>query len=370
MEVLQVLHMNGGNNQTSYASNSSLQRKAISIAKPITEEAILASFCKTAPESLGVADLGCSSGPNTLFVVSKIIEAIYAKCSQLSCRLPEFRIFLNDLPGNDFNTIFTSLPAFYDKLKEEKGDDLESCFIAGVPGSFYGRLFPSKSLHFVHSSYSLMWLSQVPPELDSEIGSITNKGNIYMAKTSPPEVLRAYLKQFQKDFFKFLRSRSEEIVPGGRMVLQLLGRTSADPSSKECCYIWELLAQALNDMVLQGVIEESKLDSFNLPQYAPSPPEVKALVQAEGSFIVHRLETYAVSWDPEDNAIQNLVFDRSKRAEKVATYMRAVAEPLVSSHFGEAIVHDLFKRYRDIVSEHMETEDAKFTNLVISLERK
>ncbi|XP_069153311.1 S-adenosyl-L-methionine:benzoic acid/salicylic acid carboxyl methyltransferase 3-like isoform X2 [Solanum lycopersicum] len=31
----------------------------------------------------------------------------------------------------------------------------------GVAGSFYTRLFPSNSLHFVHSSYSLHWLSQI-----------------------------------------------------------------------------------------------------------------------------------------------------------------------------------------------------------------
>ena len=35
------------------------------------------------------------------------------------------------------------------------------------------------------------------------------------------------------------------------MVLTILGRRSDDPSSKECCYIWELLAVALNDMVAE-----------------------------------------------------------------------------------------------------------------------
>lgn len=91
----------------------------------------------------------------------------------------------------------------------------------------------------------------MPPELDSEADNMSNKGNIYMAESSPPGVFRAYLEQFQKDFFLFLRSRSEEMVSGGRMVITLLGRASADPSSKECCYIWELLAKALNDMVSQ-----------------------------------------------------------------------------------------------------------------------
>ena len=72
-----------------------------------------------------------------------------------------------------------------------------------------------------------------------------------MASTSPPEVLKAYYEQFQQDFSLFLKCRSEEQVAGGRMVLTVSGRRSDDPSSKECCYVWELLAMALNDMVFE-----------------------------------------------------------------------------------------------------------------------
>jgi len=35
------------------------------------------------------------------------------------------------------------------------------------------------------------------------------------------------------------------------MILTFLGRKNSDPSSKESGYIWELMAMALNDMVLQ-----------------------------------------------------------------------------------------------------------------------
>ena len=83
---------------------------------------------------------------------------------------------------------------------------------------------------------------EVPQGLES------NKGNIYMASSSPPSVLKAYYEQFQRDFSMFLRCRWEELLEGGSMVLTFLGRRSDDPSSKECCYIWELLAVALNDM--------------------------------------------------------------------------------------------------------------------------
>ena len=38
------------------------------------------------------------------------------------------------------------------------------------------------------------------------------------------------------------------------MVLMLFGRTTEDPSSGECCHIWELLAQAVMEMVSQMII--------------------------------------------------------------------------------------------------------------------
>lgn len=85
---------------------------------------------------------------------------IEGMCRHLHRPIPEFQVYLNDLPGNDFNTLFRSLPAFYEKLKKEKGRESSACFIAGVPGSFYGRLFPTGSLDFIHSSSSLHWLSQ------------------------------------------------------------------------------------------------------------------------------------------------------------------------------------------------------------------
>lgn len=125
------------------------------------EDSILSLYGTSIPESLNIADLGCSSGPNTLLAIKEIIDVTHKRCQQLRHCSPEFRVFLNDLPGNDFNTIFRSLPQFYDTLKEEMGLSPGTCFIAGVPGSFYGRLFPRNCLDFVHSSYSVHWLSQV-----------------------------------------------------------------------------------------------------------------------------------------------------------------------------------------------------------------
>nr|UMB49635.1 salicylic acid methyltransferase [Viola tricolor] len=364
MEVVQVLHMNGGMGDTSYAQNSLVQQKVLSLTKPILQEAITSLYCSSFPTHLAIADLGCSSGPNTLFVVSELVKTVDIIRRKFGHESPEYQVLLNDLPGNDFNSIFRNLPKFQEEMKLKLGDGFGPCVFHGVPGSFYGRLFCRNSLDFVHSSYSLMWLSQVPDGLEG------NKGNIYMASTSPPEVLRSFYKQFQTDFSMFLKCRSVELVIGGRMVLTFLGRRSENPASKECCYIWELMAMALNQMVQEGLIEEEKFNSFNIPQYTPSPSEVKQEIEKEGSFGIDRLEVSEVDWDAYEREV-NVTDDDGKDnvgggGYNVAKCMRAVAEPLLVSHFGEDIIDGVFVRYREIVDDRMAKEKTQFVNVTVS----
>ncbi|CAN1344314.1 Salicylate carboxymethyltransferase [Linum perenne] len=327
MEVVDVLHMNGGMGENSYAMNSMLQQKVISMTKPITEEAITQLYTSTFPTTISIADLGCSSGPNTLFTVTEIITAVDALSNKLSRPSPEFQVFLNDLPGNDFNTIFRSL---FQKLPNKHRTPL---FINGVPGSFYGRLFLSNSIHFVHSSYSLQWLSQVPEGVEED-----NVGNIYMADSSPPKVLEAYYGQFQKDFGMFLSCRGEELVNGGRM----------------------------------GLVDNDKLNKFNIPQYTPSAMEVEAEVKREGSFIVDRIAVSKVRWDAYDEDGRVLGEEELKDGGyTVANCMRAVAEPLLIGQFGEGGINvdEVFRRYRAIVTERMANEKTEFVNVTVSLIR-
>ena len=134
-------------------------------AKPVVEENIEEVYGgNMLSEFLKVADLGCSSGSNTLTVVSQMLEAVAAASGRMNRQPPALQAFLNDLPGNDFNSLFKSLPSFYEEVKKkerEAGRRLGRCFVFGAPGSFYGSLFPNNTMHFFHSSYSLHWLSQV-----------------------------------------------------------------------------------------------------------------------------------------------------------------------------------------------------------------
>ncbi|PIA32672.1 hypothetical protein AQUCO_04400099v1 [Aquilegia coerulea] len=151
--------MKEGVGENSYAKNSSFQKSVLSKAKPFIEETIVELYNRTSPPCLTIADLGCSSGPNSIFVIFELLKAISVVCQKLGRSPLEFQVFLNDLPENDFNTIFKSIPYFFKKFRSENGQEVGPSFVAGVPGSFYNRLFPTKTLNFVHSFYALHWLS-------------------------------------------------------------------------------------------------------------------------------------------------------------------------------------------------------------------
>ncbi|KAJ4847358.1 hypothetical protein Tsubulata_005594 [Turnera subulata] len=371
MGVEQVVHMNGGEGEHSYYKNSLYQKYVILKTRPILEEAVAQLCRERLPEDcLRMVDVGCSSGPNTLLPLWEIIETIDSTCNKLNQKAPAIQFFLNDLPRNDFNTVFRSLlPNFYDKL--EKFDKLGPCVVAAMPGSFYGRLFPDNSLHFVHSSYSLHYLSQVPAGLVSESGMPLNKGNICLANASPSSVHKAYVGQFEKDFTSFLSWRSLEMVSGGRMVLTIMGRSAHNAACKYESEILQSISNALKEMVDEGKVEESKLDSYNFPIYEPSAQDVRQLIQRDGSFNITRFEEYEVSWDANmEDGNEELVFDKWARGRYVSNYMRAVTEPMLASQFGSAIMDDLFDRVSSKYANYLEKEKGLYYNLVITMVKK
>lgn len=165
-----------------------------------------------------IADLGCATGPNTFFAVQNIIEAVdhNYKTKHRNPQTLEYQVFFSDRIDNDFNTLFKSLPSS------------RPYFAVGIPGSFYGRLFPKGSIHFIHSSNSLNWLSRVPNGV-GDINSPAWNGNSIYCRGDAKEVAEAYSSQYKKDMEIFLNARAEELVGEGLMALVLGGRQNGVP---------------------------------------------------------------------------------------------------------------------------------------------
>lgn len=195
-------------------------------SKGMIQEAIIKHFdinktlnSASSSNQIFLADLGCSTGPNTFLAVQNILEAIQLKY-QLEKRhhldhsddqddqnIPFiFQVFFNDHFENDFNTLFKSLL------------QTRTYLAAGVPGSFHSRLFPNSSLHFVHCSYSLHWLSKVPSQVMDKASPAWNKGRIHYTNAGK-QVVKAFADQYAEDILSFLNARAEELVVGGLMAL-------------------------------------------------------------------------------------------------------------------------------------------------------
>ena len=122
-------------------------------------------------------------------------------------------------------------------------------------------------------------------------------------------------------------------------------------------------------ILFQGLIEEKKLDTFNLPFYAATLEEFKGLIEAEGSFELKKIEIFKNDWDTYIKKA-NSGLDKQARAAIIANDMRAVGEPILVSQFGEAIMDDLFRRVKEEVLDHMVRHKCENINLVISLIKK
>ncbi|KAK3023449.1 hypothetical protein RJ639_042661 [Escallonia herrerae] len=268
-----------------------LQRAGSNAAKETMREVIFEKLDVRSPTSASntfrIADMGCSVGPNTLFSMQTVQESIENKYpSQGFPPLDlEFQVFFNDLTSNDFNTLFASFPP-------NKG-----YFAVGVPGSFYSRLFPASSLHFVHSSFALQWLSKVPEQLLDKNSLAWNKGRIHYTSASG-KVANAYTSQFENDIDDFLNARAKEVVAGGMMVLITLGRPDGTHHSKlPLCLLLDALGSSLMDM--------AKAMELTAPMSKTDVPV-----------------------GPQDMVI----------------HLRAGIEGMLAKHFGNDIIEELFER--------------------------
>nr|XP_043621712.1 indole-3-acetate O-methyltransferase 1 isoform X2 [Erigeron canadensis] len=319
-----------------------------------------------------VADLGCSSGSNTIFIVNVIIEHITKRYEASGySEVPEFSAFFADLPSNDFNTLFQLLPP----LANQDVGSMEEClastghrsfYVAGVPGSFYRRLFPAKSIDVFYSAFSLHWLSQVPESVVEKSSTAYNKGKIYIQGANKITA-NEYKKQFQTDLAGFLKARSKEMRKGGSMFIALLGRTSEDPADQGGAGLLfgTHFQDAWNDLVQEGLITSEKRDDFNIPVYAPSLQDFKQVVEANGSFSIKKLEVFQGG--------SPLVVSRPDDAVEVgkalANSCRSVSGVLVDAHIGDKLSDQLFLRVANRAANKAAEilENLQFYHIVVSL---
>ncbi|XP_019459735.1 PREDICTED: indole-3-acetate O-methyltransferase 1-like [Lupinus angustifolius] len=346
MDLEKLLSMKGGKGEASYANNSQAQAMHAKSMHHLLKETLDKVELHAPDTPFVVVDLGCSCGSNTLNVVDVIINHIIKRYEAIGCfEQPEFSAFFSDLPSNDFNTLFQLLPPLVPNsgvsTMEEclAANNHRSYFAAGVPGSFYRRLFPARSIDVFHSAFSLHWLSQIPECVLDKRSSAYNKGRVYIHGAGE-STTNAYKKQFQTDLAGFLSARSVEMKRGGSMFLVCLGRTSADPTDQGGAGLLfgTHFQDAWDDLVQEGLISCEKRDSFNIPVYAPSLQDFKEVVEANGSFVINKLEVFKGG----SPLVVNQPDDATEVGRALAISCRSVSGVLVDAHIGDKLSDKLF----------------------------
>ncbi|WOH15540.1 hypothetical protein DCAR_0935082 [Daucus carota subsp. sativus] len=319
--------MNGGDGPDSYTRNSKIQENSFDVTKSlligcIRDHLDIQKSCKV----FRMADLGCSVGPNTFSCFHTQFPGFIS--------LPEFQVFFNDTFSNDFNTLFNALP-------------IDRLYMAvGVPGSFYGQLFPKESMNLIHSSFSCHWISQVPKEVLTKDSRAWNKGRISYVRSSI-EVKQAFAAQFMSDFKAFIGARSAELAPGGLIFISIPCRSNESVLS--ILEPIDILGDAFTDMVKEGLVAEELLDSFNLPLYIPTPSEVIKLVSGDKHLNILKVE-------------ESFLKVKMSSAEDImygSSHLRAAMEGIINKHFGpDILMDDLFHRYCNKFTEF----SARFKN--------
>ncbi|KAL4198849.1 hypothetical protein AMTRI_Chr03g48120 [Amborella trichopoda] len=117
------------------------------------------------------------------------------------------------------------------------------------------------------------------------------------------------------------------------MVLIFFGRR-AKQVDDECAVLLTTLGKAISILVSKGLVEDEKLDSFDLPCYTPCVEEGEEVVEGQGSFTIEHFEQLGLApW----------VVDQNGRDVDVIT--RAVVEPMINHHFGEGFKNMVFEDY-------------------------
>ncbi|CAH8317884.1 unnamed protein product [Eruca vesicaria subsp. sativa] len=357
-----VLSMQGGEDDISYAKNSYGPAAALASSKPMLTSAINSIKLTKGCSPIKIADLGCAVGDNTFDTVDTVIEVLRQKLTVVDGESdqpePELEVFFCDLPSNDFNTLFRS-------LQEKVNGSSKKYFAAGVPGSFYGRLFPKGHLHVVVTMSALQWLSQIPEKVMEKGSKTWNKGRAWI-QGAEGEVVEAYAEQSDKDLVQFLKCRKEEIVEGGVLFMLMGGRSSGSDLDSGLKHLFTtLMDQAWQDLVDEGLIEEDKRDGFNIPVYPRSTEEIANAIDRCGGFKIEEMKVLKIA-DPM-NAKQQMK-DPESYGLAMANLVQAGLKPMVEAYLGPDLTRKLFKQYavRAAANKELLKENSSYYMIAVS----
>lgn len=235
-----------------YNDNSTPQWDAIAAVLPLLEEA-LASLPLEGSGPVTLADFGCSEGRNSISAFSHAVARLRPRTGR------PIQTIHSDLPTNDYSSL---LRALRPGGKSVFGH--ENVFSSVTAGSMFDQLLPPQSLHLATSFNAIGFLSRKPVDalpgyiLPNGPGAIRANGFVTDAERI------AFSNLAAQDIATFLKARAKELVPGGKLLLQVFG---ANETARTCDGIYDLLNDAVKAFVAEGAISRPVYEAYYQPVY-------------------------------------------------------------------------------------------------------
>ncbi|MET1411334.1 hypothetical protein ABVF61_03645 [Roseibium sp. HPY-6] len=302
-----------------YDANSTTQWNAIEAVLPTLDHA-----AKTVPledsQVITLADYGCSEGRNSVAVMERALKTLLPRTSM------PIQTVHSDLPTNDFSTLFLNL-----RPHGQSVFGSNRVFSSAVGGSMYDQLRPDSSVHLAMTFNAIGFLSRRPVEtLPGYIqpnGPSKVRNNGYVSQENG----LAFKKQANEDVEAFLRVRAKELVPGGKLLVQVFGATEDVCTSDG---IYDVLNDAVLSFVETGEFPKGAYDHYYQPVYMRrlselTEPVLDPQYETAGLFELEDTKDYEIAVPFVDQFKEN--GDLKAYASAYTNFFRAFTEAVLAN---------------------------------------
>lgn len=342
-----------------YDAHSDEQRAALDEFLPWLEEAVGKLSAPAGSRACwSLLDVGSSEGANALHAMNRVIAVLRRNS------VHPVRVFFDDLPTNNFNQLFTNLfPA------GNQGLPGSNIFPAAIAGSAYGQLVPAQSLDVVTTFNMLGWLDEKPaaglPHYILPMGPSPHAGRAGVSVSDDErEPFRA---QAARDLHRFYAARAEELVRGGKALVQVFGR---DTNYSTADGIYDVLSDAMLDEVQSGHLPKDVYERLVFPVYFRTTEELAAPLKADEALQkAFRIDHLASREVPVP--FNRAFFESGDRTAWAASYtgfLRAFTEAVLTATLpGSSSRSDAVDRIYRRVAERLAAEPARYEFHYISV---
>lgn len=342
-----------------YDAHSDVQRSATDAFLPWIEDSIselpIPSDRQT---SFGILDIGSSEGGNAIYVMNRLINKL--RCVS---DLPIWAFF-NDLPTNDFNHLFFNL--FPGETKSFSDPNIFSCAIGGTA---FGRLVPPQTLTIATTFNAISFLDKKPDArlpnyiLPMGPGPLASREGVSVSENEKAP----FRLQAESDLYNFYSARAEELVSGGKLLVQTFGRDECFSTSDG---IYDVLSDVVLDCAEEGMLPREVYEELIFPIYFRTVVELVAPIEKDErpaeSFRVDKAESREVA--VPFNVTLAETGDKTTWAKSYTGFLRAFTEAILAAALPDDISRaEMLNRIYQRVEQRLASDPARYEFHYISI---